>query len=204
MEASNKIALLRHSDAEINVRLYESYKAFYAENPPLDETGDISHCSLDSSKLFVEQKDQREPYSPEDLAKGKDLPVQTGRPPAPLHPRSCRPLLPPRQPHPINPGRRALATSLHGGFWSRGAPGYDNSRLFPRDRGWSRAAAPRGGGQMGTRNRARWSKVGRRGVLSLSTTLGAPSHWDTRSQTLASAPLPSVHYSDTRVHQYMH
>lgn len=65
MEASNKIALLRHSEgeiftshAEINVRVYESYKAFYAENPPLDEDGDISHCGLDPSNLFAERKDQ--------------------------------------------------------------------------------------------------------------------------------------------------
>lgn len=65
MEASNKIALLRHSEgeiftsrAEINVIVYESYKAFYAENPRLDEDGDISHCGLDPSNLFAEQKDQ--------------------------------------------------------------------------------------------------------------------------------------------------
>lgn len=65
MEASNKIALLRHSEgeiftshAEINVRVYESYKAFYAENPPLDEDGDISHCGLDPSNLFAERKDR--------------------------------------------------------------------------------------------------------------------------------------------------
>lgn len=64
MEASNKIALLRHAEgeiftscAEVNVIVYESYKAFYAENLPLDEDGDISHYGLDPFNLFAEQKD---------------------------------------------------------------------------------------------------------------------------------------------------
>lgn len=90
MEASNKIALLRHSEgeiftshAEINVIVYESYKAFHAENPPLYE--DISHCGLDPSNLFAEKKDQLGHYSPEDVAIGVVPPVGAGCPPAPPH-----------------------------------------------------------------------------------------------------------------------
>lgn len=96
MEASNKIVLLRHSHAEINVRVYESYKAVYAKNPPLDETGDVSHCSLDSTNLFVEQR-IREGLILQKIWQREKI-FWAGRPPVPPHPRPCRTLHPLRQP----------------------------------------------------------------------------------------------------------
>lgn len=136
----------------------------------------------------------------------------SGCPPAPPHPGSCRFPHPPRQP-PSPLAEEAPATSLHRRFWSHGVPGCNNGVALPRGcspgpgdgaglqhlglpKTSSSQAKPgfRGAGgaeQGGAQGQAGW--VGRRRVLSLSAPLGAPPRWDTGSQTLAPAPLPSAH-----------
>lgn len=135
MEASSKIALLRQSEveiftsrAEINVIVYEPYKAFYAENPPLYE--DISHCGLDPANLFAEQKDQLGHYSPEDLA----IEVPPVGLDAHLHlliPARICPFAGVVQQPPSPLAGEALGTSSLQGFWSPGVPSYNNGVALP-------------------------------------------------------------------------